>query len=149
MMDISIKFLQDNEGTLIPNDRLTLHVKVEYFVSSPTEDVIVVPESTLIDDLNDLLRSGELADVILKCKGKQFKAHKMILASRSPVFTAMFKHEMEEKNSCAVDMSTVVDMEEDVLRGMLQYVYTDTVNDLEKLAPGLLVAADIVSTIEI
>lgn len=95
-----------------------------------------------MDDLNCLLHSGESADVILKCNGEQFKAHKMILASRSPVFNAMFKHEMEEKHSCAVD---IVDMEKDVLREILQYMYTDTVNNLEKLAPGLLVAADKVS----
>ena len=42
------------------------------------------------------MRSGSFSDVTLRVGEKQFRAHKVILACRSPVFGAMFEHEMKE-----------------------------------------------------
>ena len=55
-----------------------------------------VPESTLHKDIGEVLRSGSFSDVTLRVGEKQFRAHKVILACRSPVFGAMFEHEMTE-----------------------------------------------------
>lgn len=55
-----------------------------------------VPESTLHKDIGEVLRSGSFSDVTLRVGEKQFRAHKVILACRSPVFGAMFEHEMKE-----------------------------------------------------
>lgn len=138
-------YFADHKETLLPNDRLTLHYTVGIFemvkLEGP-ESRMLVPDSSLSDDLYGILISGDATDVILTCKGGEFKSHKIILASRSPVFAAMFTHEMKEKKHCRVE---IVDMEKDVLKEMLTYMYTDKASDLEKMANGLLVAAGKVS----
>lgn len=139
-------YFADHKDTLLPNDRLTLHYTVGIFEMVKLEELgsrMLVPDGRLSDDLNGFLLSGEAADVILTCKGEEFKSHKMILASRSPVFAAMFTHDMKEKKHCRVE---IVDIEKDVLKEMLTYMYTDKTSDLEKMAKGLLVAADKVSS---
>ncbi len=44
-----------------------------------------------------LFPQGTFSDVTLSVGATEFKAHKAILAARSPVFAAMFEHSMEEK----------------------------------------------------
>ena len=55
-----------------------------------------VPESTLSTDLGVLQDRGTFSDVTLSVGGRVFQAHKAVLAARSPVFSAMFEHSMEE-----------------------------------------------------
>ena len=42
--------------------------------------------ATLIEDLQRQLHNPSFYDVIIVCDGKEFSAHKFILAARSPVF---------------------------------------------------------------
>lgn len=98
-----------------------------------------VPDSSLVEDFGDLLLSGQSADVILICGGEEFKAHKLILSTRSKVFAAMFNHEMKEKNHSHVE---IVDMDKEVLREMLKFIYTDKSTNLDKMTNSLLSAAD-------
>lgn len=98
-----------------------------------------VPECRLSDDLSGLFESQKFSDVILCVSGKEFFVHKAILAARSPVFAAMFEHEMEEKKQNRVD---ITDMDYDVLREMLRFIYTGKAPFLEKLDAELLAAAD-------
>ena len=55
-----------------------------------------VPDCTLSSDLGSLQDRGTFSDVTLSVSGRVFKAHKALLAARSPVFSAMFEHSMEE-----------------------------------------------------
>ena len=55
-----------------------------------------VPECTLSTDLGALQDKGTFSDVTLSVGGQVFQAHKAVLAARSPVFSAMFEHSMEE-----------------------------------------------------
>ena len=55
-----------------------------------------VPECTLSGDLGVLQDRGLFSDVTLSVGGRVFQAHKALLAARSPVFSAMFEHSMEE-----------------------------------------------------
>lgn len=71
--------------------------------------------------------------------GKEYQAHKAVLAARSPVFAAMFEHEMEERKHNRVE---ITDVDADVLREMLRFIYTGKSNNLEKMADDLLAAAD-------
>lgn len=71
-------------------------------------------------DMRNLLISEQLFDVKICVKGQEFHAHKAVLAARSPVFAAMFEHEMAEKNSSAVDIS---DCDPDVFKEFLYYLY--------------------------
>ena len=67
------------------------------------------------------------------------QAHKAILAARSPVFAAMFEHEMEERKHNRVEIS---DVDHEVFREMLRFIYTGKASNLERMADDLLAAAD-------
>lgn len=54
----------------------------------------------------------------------------------------MFEHEMEERKHNRVD---ITDVDHEVLREMLRFIYTGKASNLEKMADDLLAAADKVS----
>ena len=101
-----------------------------------------VPDCRLSDDLGQLFESQRFSDVTLSVGGREFQAHKALLAARSPVFAAMFEHEMEERKHNRVD---ITDVDHEVLREMLRFIYTGKTNNLDKMADDLLAAADKVS----
>lgn len=70
-----------------------------------------------------------------------FKKKNLInhFTARSPVFQAMFEHEMEERKHNRVD---ITDVDHEVLREMLRFIYTGKASNLEKMADDLLAAAD-------
>ena len=86
-----------------------------------------------------LLDDQKLTDVVLVVGGKEFRAHKAILAARSRVFAAMFEHNMKEKRLNKVDITDVTDQ---VLCEMLRFIYTGRVQNLVTMADTLLAAAD-------
>lgn len=110
---------------------------------------IRLPASDLHQHLEGLLQSQAGADVMFTVSGESFAAHKNILAARSPVFRAEFSGEMQEKASQCVEIK---DMDPQVFKAMLHFIYTDMVpldfnNQQEKvdgtvMAQHLLVAAD-------
>jgi speckle-type POZ protein len=93
----------------------------------------------LADDFNDLLKSQMCNDVVITVDEVEFKVHKAILVARSPVFAAMFQHNSKKQQSSRVD---VPDMEHDVFREMLQYIYTGKADNLDGMAAPLLAASD-------
>ncbi len=54
----------------------------------------------------------------------------------------MFEHEMEEKKQNRVE---ITDVEDEVMREILRFIYTGKAPNLEKMADDLLAAADKVS----
>jgi speckle-type POZ protein len=58
-----------------------------------------MPESCLSQDFSMLFENKTFLDVILSVSGRELHAHKAILAARSPVFAAMFTHDMKEKRN--------------------------------------------------
>ena len=101
-----------------------------------------VPECKLSEDLGNLFDNERFSDVSLAVNGREFQAHKAILAARSPVFAAMFEHEMEERKQNRV---AITDVDDEVLKEMLRFIYTGKAPNLEKMADDLLAAADKVS----
>ena len=105
-------------------------------------------EDQLSLDLGSLLKSGIHSDVRLFVKnqpGIEFNAHKAILASRSPVFAAIFNGHLKKKNSDRVE---IADVTTDVLQQMLRFIYSNQVENLEIGALKLLLrAADQVSSV--
>ncbi|XP_014237777.1 speckle-type POZ protein-like [Trichogramma pretiosum] len=88
-----------------------------------------------------LFLSDDLSDVKLRTDcGKEIPAHKVVLAVASPVFDAMFSHDMLEKKSKSVDMT---DVSYETAVEMLRYIYTGSVEKQESsLAMDVLAAAD-------
>ncbi|KAK3543802.1 hypothetical protein QTP70_028095, partial [Hemibagrus guttatus] len=138
-------FLLDEANGLLPDDKLTLFCEVSVVQDSvnisgqSNTNVLKVPECQLSDDLGNLWECSRFTDCTLCVGGQEFKAHKSILAARSPVFNAMFEHEMEESKKNRVDIS---DVEPDVFKEMMGFIYTGKAPNLEKMADSLLAAAD-------
>ncbi|XP_065207987.1 speckle-type POZ protein-like [Planococcus citri] len=101
----------------------------------------MITENAVSKSLERSLLNQDLIDVTFSLNGENFGAHKIILAARSPVFAAMFKHDMEENRLNKVD---IPDMKPEVFKAFLLYLYTDKTPD--PADPGmvcdLLVAAE-------
>ncbi|XP_008207032.1 speckle-type POZ protein B-like [Nasonia vitripennis] len=92
------------------------------------------------DDFEHLLDEKAFSDVIFIVGGNTLYAHKCILSTRSAVFAAMFLHEMLERQENKVE---VKDVDYDVFREMMRFMYTGKVNRLDStMAYDLLIAAD-------
>ncbi|XP_052580057.1 speckle-type POZ protein-like isoform X3 [Peromyscus californicus insignis] len=107
-------FLLDEANGLLPDDKLTLFCEVSVVqdsvnVSGHTNtNTLKVPECRLAEDLGNLWENTRFTDCCFFVRGKEFKAHKSVLAARSPVFNAMFEHEMEECKKYALERLKVM-----------------------------------------
>ncbi|EFX75919.1 hypothetical protein DAPPUDRAFT_26442, partial [Daphnia pulex] len=96
----------------------------------------------LIDQLGELYESKKFSDVVINVGGREFQAHKNILATRSQVFYAMFEHQTTEKLSNNV---VIEDIDPDVFHELISYIYTGRmplVAKMDQMAIGLMAAAD-------
>jgi speckle-type POZ protein len=104
-----------NEGSgLLPNDTLTLVCDFNVLPESVT-----IPDCQLSDDLLLLFENQKFTDVTISAGGKEIGAHKAVLASRSPVFAAMFGCNVKEKATNRVE---IIDFEYKVVREMLVFM---------------------------
>ncbi|XP_059104721.1 speckle-type POZ protein-like [Peromyscus eremicus] len=138
-------FLFSNAPHLLPDDKLsllyTLSVVQESFrISHQNRKLgIQVSRCTLADELGELWENSQFTDCSLVVAGQEFRAHKAILAARSPVFRAMFQHDMEESRKNRVE---IPDLEPQVFKAMMGFIYTGKAPDLDNMADAVLAAAD-------
>jgi speckle-type POZ protein len=101
----------------IHNDALTIRCTLTVV---GTRDPVPPPE--LAAHIGRLLRTGMGADVTFQVGGRAFPAHRVILAARSPVFSAeLFGHMMEKDATCI----KIVGMRPKVFELLLQFIYTE------------------------
>ncbi|XP_065214346.1 speckle-type POZ protein B-like [Planococcus citri] len=139
--------LFERKESLLPDDKLSILCEITVRLPSTSQHEVsnqpgfdIMPSCTLSDDLSQLLEDQEFCDVTLSVNGQQFKAYKGILSARCSVFKAMFKHGMKEANSNPVE---ITDIEPDVFRELLHYIYTGNVKITETATfVDLFVAAD-------
>lgn len=145
----AMDFLKTRAQRFLPNDSLTVGCELSVFGETVNKDLkeeearerIVLPESSLSADLSNLLSTESHTDCELLVDGCRYRAHKGILAARSPVFAAMFdpSHDMIEaqKNECEIE-----DLTSTAVCALLHYIYTDTCPQLIDYAEEILPAAD-------
>lgn len=81
-----------------------------------------------------------LADFEICTSDRQLlKAHKAILAARSPVFHAMLRSDTQEAQIRSVK---IMDFDSMVIRELLRFIYCDKVEGLRKVDRELVFAAD-------
>ncbi|XP_057318997.1 speckle-type POZ protein-like [Microplitis mediator] len=140
---INIEQLFKYKDTLLPNDTLTLCVDLTVYddreVSSIAAISLKTPQHHLADYLKDLLDTGTKSDVVITVGDKKFQAHKLILGTRSPVFDAIFSHDMKEKKENEIE---IPDVDPEIFKKLLEFIYTDKVSDLDDNAEELLEVAD-------
>ncbi|RLM75403.1 BTB/POZ and MATH domain-containing protein 2-like [Panicum miliaceum] len=108
---------------------------------------VVVPQPKLHQDLTDMLKNGEGADVTFSVGDQMFSAHRCILAARSTVFKAELFGALKEKDTQCIKID---DMEPPIFEALLHFVYTDSLieDDCDaddqnaSMQQHLLVAAD-------
>ncbi|KAK3711122.1 hypothetical protein LTR37_009909 [Vermiconidia calcicola] len=84
--------------------------------------------SSILLNLKELLATGLFSDLILSCEGKQFKVHKNILYTSSPVFRRLLSGGFKEaKEDCSI-----IELKEDnaeALQTLLHYFYNFVYDD--------------------
>jgi hypothetical protein len=101
----AIHYFINNESVLVQKDIQSLGSEILsdiYRARYSASDAILpvsVPPSTLGQDIGSLLESRLYSDCICKVNQDEFRAHKCILASRSPYFEAAFASSFRESLS--------------------------------------------------
>ena len=96
-------------------------------------------EDNVLAGVKSLLTNTHFADVTIKCPNAEFKAHKAILASQSPVFKKMLESDMKEQRTNVIEIS---DVDQAVISDMLAYFYTGSAPHIDTLDKELLDVAD-------
>ncbi|KAM3261031.1 hypothetical protein ACQJBY_051974 [Aegilops geniculata] len=127
-----------------------LAIRCNLTIAEIKSEEVKVPPSDLPQHLADLLKNKDAADVTFEVGAQSFSAHRCVLAARSSVFKGELLGAMKE--SSAASSILIHDMEADVFKSLLHFIYTDSDPVLEMacnkvetdvvMAGHLLVAAD-------
>ncbi|KAJ3680526.1 hypothetical protein LUZ60_016804 [Juncus effusus] len=133
------KYLHNDSFTIMCTVTI---INVSHLQSKKIEPV-KVPPPNLGQQLIELFETTKGADVIFEVGGRYFRAHKYLLAARSPVFSAQFFGPMNENGAKRIKVD---DIEPEVFRLLMYFIYSDSVPEIEEGDPiiyqHLLVAAD-------
>lgn len=88
------------------------------------------PPSDIGQHFGQLLESGEGADLNIEVDGEIFAAHKLVLATRSPVFKAQLFGPMKDRDTQCIKIE---EMEASVFKALLHFIYWDALPDMEDL----------------
>ncbi|KHG23447.1 BTB/POZ and MATH domain-containing 3 -like protein [Gossypium arboreum] len=99
-------------------------------LEGPKQCSIHVLPSDMGQNLKALLESEVGCDITFQVGDEAFKAHKLILAARSPVFRAQFFGLVGDPN---IDKVVVKDVEPSVFKAMLLFIYSDKFPDIQEI----------------
>ncbi|CAL4898087.1 unnamed protein product [Urochloa decumbens] len=108
---------------------------------------VQVPPSDLSDHLSVLFSSGQEADFTFTVQEETFRAHRLALEMRSPVFKELFRQQPRDQRTACTSSIKIEDMEPAVFKALLHFIYTDKLQDQdghknEEMAKNLFAAAD-------
>ena len=121
---------------------ITFKGKVKNITMNLEEDTATEQAPTKVgQDLFKAFESQDFCDFDIVCDDKVIKCHKVVLASRSPVFKAMLLHNMEESAQQKVEPKN---FDFDTMYLVLKFMYKGDIeaNLLEKHAESIFMAAD-------
>ncbi|KAF3339055.1 BTB/POZ and MATH domain-containing protein 2-like protein [Carex littledalei] len=116
--------VEDLKGSYVIDNHFVIVCTIT--VLSASACPVVVPSSDLHLHFGKLLEDKETADVTFDVNGELFHVHRLVLATRSPVFKAELYGTMHEHNSTEIK---IYDMEPLVFRSLLHFIYTDSLPD--------------------
>jgi speckle-type POZ protein len=133
---------QQVDGSLNFCCKIFTHVKKEPISLSadPSSDAINCLNE-LSTQFEELFDSMPTSDVNFNIGGRDFPAHKLILATRSKYFAAMFQHPTKEN---LTNQIVIEDIEPEVFDQLLRFIYTGRVSTatMETMAAALFISAD-------
>jgi speckle-type POZ protein len=147
---IRLTDLENPANNLLQNNTLTICCRVEETKSESEEQSerkrsncqieeppIRIARRKLCEDLASIT-DDKFADFVFKVENVKIPAHRVILAARSPVFAAMFQHDMKEKKT---NETEITDVTPAAFRALLRFIYTGHCQ-VGNLADDLLIAAN-------
>ena len=134
---------KDNLTEFLYNDSLTIQVTATLVcLTQPTEtthEACATPPDDIRQQMRSLYEEELFTDITIQCGDKQFKAHKVVLASQSSVFKRMFQVDMTETRKNSMEIS---DIDPLVVSDMLAFLYSGVAPNLETLARDLLMVSN-------
>ncbi|XP_042475061.1 BTB/POZ and MATH domain-containing protein 3-like [Macadamia integrifolia] len=121
----------------LKDDCLAMHCTVgvvRTHIEGPKNYDISIPSSDMGQNLKELLASGIGFDITFEVGDEMFKAHKLILAARSPVFHAQFFGLIGNPN---MEKVMVEDVEPSIFKAMLLFMYSDELPDVRELSGSI------------
>ncbi|KAL8539102.1 hypothetical protein ACS0TY_000912 [Phlomoides rotata] len=109
----------------LKDDCLSMHCTVGVVrtrVEGPKLYSVPVPPSEMGQNLKYLLDGEVGCDIVFQVGEESFKAHKLILAARSPVFRAQFFGLVGNPNNDKVELE---DVEPSIFKALLHFIYSD------------------------
>ncbi len=142
--EVSIEgFLERCNLRLEQKSTLTFLFEVIVYKGPPKPNAINYPSPYVALVMGTQLASareeGLLTDFAFVVDGQELKAHKFVLAARSPVFRKMIEAPMRESQEASV---TIDDFSAEVVGEMLTFLYSEKVPHIEEMVKELLTIAD-------
>lgn len=97
-------------------------------------------------EMNSFRETELLCDVVLEVEGERIPAHRVVLASLSAYFRAMFTGEMAESKKKVI---TINGVDAKSLRTLVEYAYTASINIAEENVQAILPAASVLQFEEV
>lgn len=123
-MFVKESFLMDPQNNILKDNIFTILCKIvtkDDKTFSESSDNTKLHQLQQFHKIKKLFTSGDHSDITISAEGKNFYLHKCILSINSPVFEAMFVHDMLERNSNVVEIK---DVKYDVLKELFCFIYT-------------------------
>jgi len=97
---------------------------VQRLVAEYLHTKVYEPEK-LNEELAELLTSGAFSDVTFRVKDREFKAHKVVLAARSPFFKALLTGGLKESRQEVIEIDYASPVE---FEALLKFLYSKTID---------------------
>ncbi|GAB1740574.1 hypothetical protein NU219Hw_g5671t1 [Hortaea werneckii] len=76
---------------------------------------------SLLNEVAELWRTGENSDMTIKCEGREFKVHRLLVSAASPILKAACQNGMRESQTGVVEHKT---FDAQTVERMLEFIYT-------------------------
>jgi len=136
-----------DDASILSNGSLHLVIKMTVFGEVKTtrrpihQDIgstEIQERLRVTEHLKDSWTNDKFSDVHIKCGGQIFYCHRVILSKRSLYFSSMLESGMKESDIRVIDL---VNIDVDILKAILKYIYGGEIDSLETNAVNLLKAA--------
>lgn len=139
---ISRDTLFHKKNPLLKNDTLTL--SVELIVRKDPEglsnhqQIVSAPVNKELDTFKQLLRERNFTDITIKVKDESIRAHKILLAQKSPVWKEQM---LSSENQNVLELE---DVEFEIAKEILDFIYDDAIDEefMDNHVMDLLAASD-------
>ncbi|KAI6813273.1 hypothetical protein KC340_g17926 [Hortaea werneckii] len=76
---------------------------------------------SLLNEVAELWCTGENSDMTIKCEGREFKVHRLLVSAASPILKAVCQNGMRESQTGVVEHKT---FDAETVERMLEFIYT-------------------------